>query len=825
MTTTTIRAGNEVQVIRLRGRKVPGRSMQEQKNFSNYFSSPPQKPKGLPPKEQRYRQTTPRRGLSSKALPSLPKPPGPPPVSPASLATPSIKIKVSHGRAKRTSGVYMVHTSKRQRRDDSKTSQELRTLDLNPGNEIKYASSLAMKGLERAIGPQKPRIVTEAWTAKNLALQDSSTHPAFRNRHQHSSSMPAPYISTHPALRNRHQHSSSVPNTSSMVFQLRAGSTSIEMVQPPSPVSELSYGASPTSRDYPTNSSRYTRRPCDQGAQTVAERFSDDDGYSSTLCSPLEISGYGEEFPLKSKRTPTNSSDSCYTAYSDRNGNSDFAMNLPGNVASKAILTTGEEVIDLYLAGFLDDGQAKKHCVLESPLATRNENRGPKEIAHEVSKTAGGDLFPSIRPFSFGSKCSAILGNAFQDVPSTPPPLQAPTVMRDQYGFLKASHQIANAQYDTWNAEYSRSLEKRTMRWFSYMKEEDLPTHAPFRFPRRCAKTERFVRKGIPPMWRGAAWFWYAGGDRLLQRDPDLYSTLVSCSDFALNNNDKEMIERDLHRTFPDNIHFKPDVLSQESKLHLPAEAPLLCSLRRVLQAFALYCPRIGYCQSLNFIAGLLLLFLSEEKTFWMLRIITTEYLPGTHDVSLEGANVDLWILMNALKEHMPSLWTKIGAGDDDGSGKPDTGSPPIGLCTTSWFMSLFIGTLPIESVLRVWDVLFYEGSRTIFRVALAIFRLGAPRLRAMTDPMEIFQAVQALPRRMLDANSLMRTVCRRRGGLSEAWVVKRRAERRRFYVLARAKKAGGKVGEGEGEAQSPTSSVRSKADSVWRRRIGGHRS
>lgn len=802
---------------------MPRRPMQEQKNLPNYLSSKPQKPKGLPQKEQRYRQT-PRRGLS-KALPSLPLPPGPPPVSPASLATPSIKIKGKHGKAKRTSGMYTLYTLKRQGREGNKNSQESQKPDLQPRKEIQYAKSLARKGLERTIGPQKPSIVTETWTPKNLELQNLSTHPAFRNRHQHSSSMPDPYVSTHPAFRNRHQHSSSVPNTSSMVFQLRAGSTSIEMVQPSSPAYGSSYSASPTSKDYPASSSRQKQKLCGPGVKTVVECFSDDDGYSSTLCSPLEISDYSGDFPLSSKPALTNSSVSCYTTYSDRSGAgtkttsvSDQAMDSQGGMSFKDILTTGEQVIDLYLAGFLDDGQTRGHYSIGSPFAIGNKYRGSKEIAHEVSKKSGPALFPPIRPFSFESKSSGIPGNAFQDVPSTPPPLQAPTAKRDQYGFLKASHQITIAQYNAWNTEYSLSLEKRNMRWFSYMKEEDLPTHVPFRFPHRCAKTERFIRKGIPPMWRGAAWFWYAGGDQLLQRDPDLYSTLVSCSEFALNNNDKEMIERDLHRTFPDNVHFKPDALSQESILHLPAEAPLLSSLRRVLRAFALYCPRIGYCQSLNFIAGLLLLFLSEEKTFWMLRIITTEYLPGTHDLSLEGANVDLWILMNALKESMPNLWSKIGAGDV-GASNQDTGSPPIGLCTTSWFMSLFINTLPIESVLRVWDVIFYEGSRTIFRVALSIFRLGEQRIRAMNDPMEIFQAVQALPRGMLDANSLLRTVCRRRG-LSGAWVVKKRIERKTFYARARAK-AAGVVVAGDDVEKSPTSSIRSKADSVWRRRIG----
>jgi hypothetical protein len=44
-----------------------------------------------------------------------------------------------------------------------------------------------------------------------------------------------------------------------------------------------------------------------------------------------------------------------------------------------------------------------------------------------------------------------------------------------------------------------------------------------------------------------------------------------------------------------------------------------------VLRAFALYQPAIGYCQSMNSIAGLLLLVLGaseEQEAFWILAVL-----------------------------------------------------------------------------------------------------------------------------------------------------------------------------------------------------------
>lgn len=146
---------------------------------------------------------------------------------------------------------------------------------------------------------------------------------------------------------------------------------------------------------------------------------------------------------------------------------------------------------------------------------------------------------------------------------------------------------------------------------------------------------KRYVRKGIPAEWRGNAWWYFARGQDLLNRNKDRYDQLLERMEILLSSDKKkiqdlDIIERDLHRTFPDNLHF------QHNSYH-GDEPPLISSLRRVLVAFSLYNPKIGYCQSMNFLAGMLLLFLDEERAFWMLVIITSRYLPGVHNVNLEG--------------------------------------------------------------------------------------------------------------------------------------------------------------------------------------------
>lgn len=380
---------------------------------------------------------------------------------------------------------------------------------------------------------------------------------------------------------------------------------------------------------------------------------------------------------------------------------------------------------------------------------------------------------------------------------TTPTPPHAPTSItnpnpehaadedpdsRDRYGFKKANQYVTREAYDAWNASYTPYLDRRRWKWVAFMRENSLSTDHPNRFPPPSAKTKRFVRKGIPPEWRGAAWFYYAGGPAILGRHAGLYDRLLRKSPAPA---DAEIIERDLHRTFPDNEAFRPPGTSTATGETGP-EPPMISALRRVLHAFSIHNPKIGYCQSLNFIAGLLLLFVpTEEQAFWLLNIVTQTLLPGTHETSLEGSKVDLGVLMTALRSNMPELWEKLAGDEEADVPRPGTAKsshrhrgrrrdvtpitkdrlPPITITMAAWFMSCFIGTLPTEPTLRVWDVFFYEGSKTLFRTALAILKVGEAQIGAVEDPMEMFAVVQGIPRGMLDANMLLETCFRRRGG------------------------------------------------------------
>lgn len=453
------------------------------------------------------------------------------------------------------------------------------------------------------------------------------------------------------------------------------------------------------------------------------------------------------------------------------------------------------DVLDLYHerdSGGSDQDEVlpPPHDRLSFPSVTDDARSSPRTTP--LGAVTGSEAGPCLR----GDQSPPVMENlAISSPDASQPRVSDTSALRDRYGFRCESQHIGRDAYLAWSALYQETQARRRKKWDGLLSESGLsPADGrPVHFPSRSIKLQRYVRKGIPAEYRGQAWFFYADGPRRLRDNPGLYEQLVVTAG-TLDDLNAELIERDLHRTFPDNIHFKPDGYLKPTQTHNggtitldPDEPALIASLRRVLQAFSLHRPQVGYCQSLNFIAGLLLLFLDEEKSFWMLVIVTTTYLPNSHDANLEGANIDQAVLMLSIRDSLPAIWTKMG-GDIDGvpnSGSPNvadivTDLPPITLVTAAWFMSAFTGILPIETTLRVWDCFFYEGSKILFRMALTILKIGEPQILASQEFIEIFQIVQSLPRDMLDPGVLIEACFRRRnafGQLSQKDIDQRRVK------------------------------------------------
>ncbi|XP_046616762.1 growth hormone-regulated TBC protein 1-A-like isoform X1 [Neodiprion virginianus] len=269
----------------------------------------------------------------------------------------------------------------------------------------------------------------------------------------------------------------------------------------------------------------------------------------------------------------------------------------------------------------------------------------------------------------------------------------------DEYGFERPQN-FDYQTYEEFMSEYLKVLAKRAKRWADIIGEG--------KSLQRSVTVKRYVRKGIPGVHRGMVWLTVSGAEELKNASPDLYQRLL---DGHHSRDVAEIIKTDLPRTFPDNIFYN-NIENQQHQLY------------NVLLAFAHQNKRVGYCQGLNYIAGLLLLVTkSEETAFWLLKILIEKILPEYYTPTMDGLLTDIDVLSELVRIKMPDVHqhvTNLGL--------------PWAVITTKWFICLFAEVLPIETTLRIWDCLFYEGSKIIFRVALTLIKRNRENLLSCQD-------------------------------------------------------------------------------------------
>ena len=62
----------------------------------------------------------------------------------------------------------------------------------------------------------------------------------------------------------------------------------------------------------------------------------------------------------------------------------------------------------------------------------------------------------------------------------------------------------------------------------------------------------------------------------------------------------------------------------------------------------------------------------------------------------------------------------------------------PWELICSKWFICLFCDILPIETVLRIWDCVLYNGSRIIMKVALLVILMHQDEILSTNDFAEL---------------------------------------------------------------------------------------
>uniref|UniRef100_A0A673UBB5 TBC1 domain family member 2B n=1 Tax=Suricata suricatta TaxID=37032 RepID=A0A673UBB5_SURSU len=244
------------------------------------------------------------------------------------------------------------------------------------------------------------------------------------------------------------------------------------------------------------------------------------------------------------------------------------------------------------------------------------------------------------------------------------------------------------------------------------------------------------IRAGIPHEHRSKVWKWCVDLHTRKFKgsaEPGYFQTLLQKA-LEKQNPASKQIELDLLRTLPNNKHYASPASEGVQKL------------RNVLLAFSWRNPDVGYCQGLNRLVAVALLYLEQEDAFWCLVTIVEVFMPRDYYTkTLLGSQVDQRVFRDLLSEKLPRLHSHLEQHKVDYT-----------LITFNWFLVVFVDSVVSDVLFKIWDSFLYEGPKVIFRFALALFKYKEEEILKLQDAMSIFKYLRYFSRTVLDARKLI---------------------------------------------------------------------
>ncbi|XP_022161294.1 TBC1 domain family member 30 isoform X2 [Myzus persicae] len=262
---------------------------------------------------------------------------------------------------------------------------------------------------------------------------------------------------------------------------------------------------------------------------------------------------------------------------------------------------------------------------------------------------------------------------------------------------------------------------------------------------------------GVPHEFRNTLWLTLAE-KYLSSRNVEWPKVERFCFNDTTNPDDEELgvqIVKDLHRT-------GCSLFCGSSGLENQA------LLKRVLLGFARWNKAVGYCQGFNMLAALILQVMekNESDALKVMIYLIEGVLPeGYFANNLRGLSVDMAVFRDLLRVRLQNLSRHLDRLQTESKDSGTSYEPPLtNVFTMQWFLTLFCNCLPQRTVLRVWDLIFLEGSTVLLKTALAIWDALSDRIMTVTSADEFYSIMAVLTREMLefglmDANNLINTI------------------------------------------------------------------
>eukprot|EP01063_Lacrimia_lanifica_P036699 TRINITY_DN735_c0_g1_i1.p1 TRINITY_DN735_c0_g1~~TRINITY_DN735_c0_g1_i1.p1 ORF type:complete len:554 (+),score=236.82 TRINITY_DN735_c0_g1_i1:258-1919(+) len=228
-----------------------------------------------------------------------------------------------------------------------------------------------------------------------------------------------------------------------------------------------------------------------------------------------------------------------------------------------------------------------------------------------------------------------------------------------------------------------------------------------------AALHDLLLESGIPEDYRQELWFRCSGARRVAAERGGRERYLELLADKSkLSAQCKIDIDKDMDRTFPTCKQFERGESTREE-------------LYDVLTAFCIEHEDIGYCQGMNFIAGILLLYLDDWEAFFLLCEIVNgkKFNEGYYRMGLAMMHLDQAVLKKLVVEKLPGVVEKL-----------EEVNLNLEALVVKWFLCIFVDSFPLQTTLVLWDFYFIHGIPFIFSACLAFLAQLREKFLATDD-------------------------------------------------------------------------------------------
>ena len=258
------------------------------------------------------------------------------------------------------------------------------------------------------------------------------------------------------------------------------------------------------------------------------------------------------------------------------------------------------------------------------------------------------------------------------------------------------------------------SIERQNREWSEFFKRNGDNFCIP-----KCHQLKCALSKGLPAQLRGYLWFYMSGAAYLKFSNTSLYKELLERpSSLDTSSNCLEDIEKDLHRSLPEYPAYQSTVG--------------IDALRRVLVAYSRKNPSLGYCQAMNLIVSVLLIFTNEENAFWILSSICEIYLPDYYGKTMITAQIDQHVLQCLVREYLPAISRHF-----------EKSYIELSALCLPWFLSLYLNIFSLEMSVKTLDWILLDGCKILFQLALTILKWNQKQILVCEDQGQLTDTIR----------------------------------------------------------------------------------